>query len=249
MKTLQTRTVPLNLTFQTRKDGDWYPITSRSIFENKRVVVFSLPGAFTPTCSTSHLPRYEELTPVFREHGIDEVVCVSVNDGFVMEAWGKDLGIRNVRLLPDGNGAFTDALGMLVDKEDLGFGKRSWRYAMVVDNGVITHTFVEPDEPGDPFKVSDADTLLQTIAPGVHLPDTATLVSKPGCPFCIRAKKLLEERGIPTEEIALGSGVSFASLRNLSGQTTAPQIFLGGRHIGGLRELEAYFSMEMKGAA
>ena len=96
------------------------------------MVVFSLPGAFTPTCSATHLPRYEELAPVFAANGVDEILCVSVNDGFVMQAWQRDQGIEKVRVIPDGNGHFTAGMGMLVDKEDLGFGKRSWRYSMLV---------------------------------------------------------------------------------------------------------------------
>src|SRR5262249_41108679 len=141
-------------TFKTREGGDWKDITTDELFGGRTVVLFALPGAFTPTCSSSHLPRYDELCSTFREAGIDEVVCLSVNDGFVMDAWGRDQGVKNVRLIADGNGDFSRGMGMLVDKRDLGFGPRSWRYSMLVKNGVIQKMFIEPDKPGDPYEVS-----------------------------------------------------------------------------------------------
>ena len=145
----------------------WYDLTTDELFANKKVVVFSLPGAFTPTCSTSHLPRYEELYNEFKALGVDEVVCVSVNDAFVMYQWGLKQGRENVFLLPDGNGEFTRKMGMLVDKSNLGFGMRSWRYSMYVENKEIKKVFMEPgfDDncPTDPFEVSDADTMLEYL--------------------------------------------------------------------------------------
>lgn len=145
----------------------WQDRTTADLFAGKRVVVFSLPGAFTPTCSTSHLPRYEELYKEFKALGIDEVICISVNDAFVMYQWGKQQGAQNVFLLPDGNGEFTRKMGMLVDKSNLGFGMRSWRYSMVVNNGKIEKIFTEAGYsdncPTDPFEVSDADTMLKYL--------------------------------------------------------------------------------------
>ncbi|MBE9202096.1 MULTISPECIES: peroxiredoxin [unclassified Nodularia (in: cyanobacteria)] len=162
-----------NVVFKTRVRDEsiggtnpfrWEDRTTQDIFAGKRVVVFSLPGAFTPTCSTSHLPRYEELYDQFKALGIDDVVCVSVNDAFVMFQWGKQQGATNVKLLPDGNGEFTRKMGMLVDKSNLGFGLRSWRYSMVVNDGKIEKIFIEAGYedncPTDPFEVSDADTML-----------------------------------------------------------------------------------------
>jgi len=143
---------------------EWKDLTSAELFGDKNVVVFSLPGAFTPTCSTSHLPRYEELYDEFRALGVDAVICLSVNDAFVMFQWGKSQGADKVFLLPDGNGEFTRKMGMLVDKSNLGFGMRSWRYSMYVEDGEIKKMFVEPGHddncPIDPFEVSDADTML-----------------------------------------------------------------------------------------
>lgn len=168
-------TVP-NTTFKTRVRNDalegpnpfeWKDLTSADIFAGKKVVVFSLPGAFTPTCSTSHLPRYEELYADFEALGVDAVVCISVNDAFVMYQWGLQQGAKNVFLLPDGSGDFTRKMGMLVNKDNLGFGMRSWRYSMLVNDGNIEKMFIEngfeDNCPTDPFEVSDADTMLNHL--------------------------------------------------------------------------------------
>jgi thioredoxin-dependent peroxiredoxin len=165
-----------DVTFKTRvRDesvgGDnpfrWQDVTSKDLFAGKRVVVFSLPGAFTPTCSTSHLPRYEELYADILSQGVDAVICISVNDAFVMYQWGKAQGAKNVFLLPDGNGEFSRKMGMLVDKSNLGFGMRSWRYSMVVNDMTVEKVFLEEDFgdncPTDPFEVSDANTMLDYL--------------------------------------------------------------------------------------
>ena len=145
----------------------WQEVTSAEIFGGRKVVVFALPGAFTPTCSSTHLPRYEELYEEFAAAGVDDIYCLSVNDAFVMFQWSRHIGAKKVKMLPDGNGEFTRKMGMLVCKDNLGFGKRSWRYAMVVNDGQIESIFVEPgysdDCPTDPFEVSDADTVLASL--------------------------------------------------------------------------------------
>ena len=145
----------------------WQDINSDEVFKGKRVVIFALPGAFTPTCSSTHLPGYEKFYNEIKEQGVDEVYCLSVNDAFVMHQWGKNQGAENVKLLPDGNGEFTRKMGMLVKKEDLGFGNRSWRYSMAVNDGVIEKIFIEPgfedNCPTDPFEVSDAETMLKYL--------------------------------------------------------------------------------------
>jgi peroxiredoxin len=149
------------VTFRTRQDGSWKAVTTDELFDNKRVVLFALPGAFTPTCSSTHVPGFLEKNEDVRAQGVDDIYCLSVNDSFVMNAWAKEQGIDDeIKMVPDGNGEFSDKMGQLVDKADLGFGKRSWRYAMVVDNGTIEKMFVEPEKPGDPFEVSDVDTVL-----------------------------------------------------------------------------------------
>ncbi len=168
-----------NVVFKTRVRDEsvegpnpyrWEDKTTQGIFAGKKVVVFSLPGAFTPTCSSNHLPRYEELYDEFKASGVDRIICVSVNDAFVMFQWGKQVGAKNVYLLPDGSGEFTRKMGMLVDKSNLGFGYRSWRYSMLVNDGTIEKMFVEPDFgdncPTDPFEVSDADTMLAYLKGG-----------------------------------------------------------------------------------
>jgi glutaredoxin-like protein len=230
--------------FHQRVNGDLATVTSREVFSGKKVIVFALPGAFTPTCSSTHLPRYEELAEVFRSQGVDEIVCVSVNDAFVMEAWGRDSGAKTVRLLADGNGDFSREMGLLVDKSAIGFGKRSWRYSMFVNNGIIEKLFVEPEKAGDPFEVSDADTMLGYLAPGIKKPAEVTIFTKPGCQFCAEAKRLLTERGHRYEEIELAGKISYATLRSVTGQNTAPQIFIDGEHVRGLDGLKVHFGVK-----
>ncbi|MBR8826463.1 MAG: glutathione peroxidase [Gomphosphaeria aponina SAG 52.96 = DSM 107014] len=229
-----------NVTFHTRKDNEWKDITTDELFKGKTVVVFSLPGAFTPTCSSTHLPGYNKLAPAFKENGVDEIICVSVNDTFVMNEWAKDQEAENVTLIPDGNGEFTEGMGMLVDKADLGFGKRSWRYSMLVKDGVIEKMFIEPEVPGDPFEVSDAETMLKYINPNAKKPQLVSLFTKVGCPFCARAKKMLSEHGMEYEEIVLGKTVTTHSLQAVTGAATVPQVFIDGKLIGGSEALEAY---------
>lgn len=171
-------TVP-QVTFKTRvRDesigGDnpfrWQDVTTDDYFAGKRVVVFSLPGAFTPTCSTYQLPGFEQGAQEFYDKGIDEIYCISVNDSFVMNKWAQqvvDGGLKNVKVIPDGSGTFTEQMGMLVDKDNLGFGKRSWRYAMIVNNGQIESMFVESGQsdnhPEDPYGESSPENVLKHL--------------------------------------------------------------------------------------
>ncbi|MCE0557240.1 glutathione peroxidase [Motilimonas sp. E26] len=230
------------VTFHTRANDAWVDVTTDEIFKGKTVAVFALPGAFTPTCSSTHLPRYNELAGVLKENGVDEIVCISVNDTFVMNAWLADQEAENIRVIPDGNGEFSAGMGMLVDKDDLGFGKRSWRYSMLVKDGIIDKMFIEPNEPGDPFKVSDADTMLNYINADAKAPEAISVITKPGCPFCAKAKALLKEKGLVFEEIVLGKDASSITLKAISGRTTVPQVFIAGKHIGGSDELATYFA-------
>ena len=153
--------------FKTRIAGTWKDLDTETIFNGKKIIIFSLPGAFTPTCSSTHLPGYEGKYDTLLKY-VDEVYCASVNDTFVMNAWAKDLKIEKVKMLPDGNGTFTQGMDMLVNKQHLGFGKRSWRYSAIIDNGQLTKMFAEPGkndtgEDMDPFLVSDADTILKYL--------------------------------------------------------------------------------------
>lgn len=145
----------------------WVDVTSDEIFKGKKIVFFALPGAFTPTCSSEHLPGYEAHYDEFKNLGIDEVICLSVNDAFVMNAWKEDQKVGKIKMLPDGSTDFTRGMNMLVKKDDLGFGVRSWRYSMYVEDGEIKKMFIEPgfrdNCPLDPYKVSDPMTMLEYL--------------------------------------------------------------------------------------
>ena len=156
-----------NVKFFLKGDGGPLIKTSRDIFDNKRIVLFSLPGAFTPICSTKMLPAYENLYLEFKKFGIDEVYCIAVNDCFVMDAWAEDLFITNVKMLPDGNGDFTKGMGMLVAKNNLGYGNRSWRYATVINSGEIEWLSEEPGHRSntdqDPYEQSKPSKVLEYL--------------------------------------------------------------------------------------
>ena len=228
--------------FRTRVGSQWVDVTTDELFKGRSVIVFSLPGAFTPTCSSSHVPRYDELAPTFRQLGVDEVVCVSVNDAFVMNEWQQQQGAENVRFIPDGSGHFTRGMGMLVDRDDLGFGPRSWRYSMLVRDGVVEKQFIEPREPGDPFHVSDADTMLTYLAPNAAVPLDVAVLGRDGCPHCERAKAQLMGRGIDYVGLDLHRHFTHRALRALSGADTFPQVFVNGELIGGADELEKWLA-------
>ena len=155
-----------SVTFKTRKDGDWLDVSTDDIFAGKTVVLFALPGAFTPTCSSTHLPGYMDIKSELKTAGVDSICCLSVNDTFVMNAWAKDQGVEgHIDMLPDGNADFTKGLGMDVMKDSIGFGVRSWRYSMLVKDGVVSKIFEEDrNDDGDPFAVSDAQTMLKAIS-------------------------------------------------------------------------------------
>ena len=226
--------------FRARTDSDWKTLTTDDLFKGKTVVVFSLPGAFTPTCSSTHVPRYNELAPVFKANGVDTVVCLSVNDAFVMNEWARTQECANVLMVPDGNGEFTEKMGMLVDKTELGFGKRSWRYSMLVKDGVIEKMFIEAEKPGDPFEVSDADTMLNHINPKAKKPDQVAILTREGCGYCAKAKALLKELGYAFSEVSLDHSDRSRVVGAITGRGTVPQVFVNGKHIGGLEELQRW---------
>lgn len=167
MKLLENWTVP-QVEFKVRTAGEWVHMLTDDYFKNKKVIVFSLPGAFTPTCSEQQLPGFQAYYKKFKELGIDEIYCISVNDSFVMNAWFDSQEIKDIKAIPDGSGRFTRGMGMLVDKDDKGFGYRSWRYAMVVDNGVITNFFEEPglqdNCTSDPYGESSPENVLKCLS-------------------------------------------------------------------------------------
>jgi peroxiredoxin len=173
---MEGKNVP-EVTFKTRVRDEtvegpnpfrWQDVTSHDLFDGKRVVVFSLPGAFTPTCSSKQTPGFEKLYDDILAQGVDEVYCISVNDAFVMFQWGKNMGVEKVKLIPDGSGHFTRRMGMLINKEHLGFGYRSWRYVMVVKDGVIEKWLEEPgiNDDGsdtDPYTVTAPEVVLDYL--------------------------------------------------------------------------------------
>ena len=235
------QTIP-TVIFRTRVGEDWVNVSTDELFKGKTVILFALPGAFTPTCSSTHLPRYNTLAPVFKANGIDDIICLSVNDTFVMNAWKQDQEAGNITVIPDGNGEFSEGMGMLVDKAELGFGKRSWRYSMLVKDGVIEKMFIEPDVAGDPFEVSDADTMLNYINAEAEIPAPITVFTRPGCPHCARAKSLLGKLEMAYEEIELDRKITSNTLQAVTGKESVPQIFIGGTHIGGADDLEDWLN-------
>jgi glutaredoxin-like protein len=235
------------VTFKARPGNQWRDLSSDEVFKGRTVVLFSLPGAYTPTCSSSHLPRYNELAPEFKKHGVDEIVCVSVNDAFVMNEWQAGQEANNIMFLPDGNGDFTEAMGMLVDKRDLGFGQRSWRYSMLVRDGTIDKVFIEPDKEGDPFEVSDAETMLRYLVPGIEIPEPVVMFSKPGCPHCARARDVLQRHGVQFTEMEQDRKINGTVLRGVSGKSTWPQVFIGGKLIGDADAVETYYDSRNAG--
>ena len=231
------------VTFSIRANDVWQKISSDKVFKGKTVVLFALPGAFTPTCSSQHLPRYNELAGVLKANGVDSVVCLAVNDPFVMETWREEQNADGIDFLPDGSGEFSAGMGMLVDKSELGMGQRSWRYSMLVKDRQIEKMFIEAQEPGDPAKVSDADTMLHYIKPNASGPPRITFFAKPGCQHCARVRKMLQAKDFRFEEIAIGKhGISYSSLQAVTGRGTTPQVYIDGRHIGGADELTTWLA-------
>ncbi len=238
-------TVVPSVTFKALRNGELTDVSSEEIFKGRRVVLFALPGAYTPTCSTGHVPRFVELAPELMKLGVEAVICLSVNDPFVMDAWQREQKAEALTFLPDADGSFTAAMGMLVDKGEVGLGKRSWRYSMLVNDGRIEKMFIEPDKPGDPFENSDADTMLVHLDPSRRL-GAVMMFARPGCPFCARAEKLLEERSIPYERIDIGNGITMSSVRAATGAAKVPQVFIAGTLVGGSDALQKFLDERAK---
>ncbi|MGH1467865.1 MAG: glutathione peroxidase [Bdellovibrionales bacterium] len=225
--------------FQVREGHSWATKTTDDYFKGKKVVLFALPGAYTPTCSSTHLPRYNEFFDAFKAAGVDEVICLSVNDTFVMNAWQEEQLADNLTMLPDGNGEFSEKLGFLVDKSAIGFGKRSWRYSMYVEDGTIKKMFIENEEPGDPFSNSNAETMLEYL--NVDVPASVSIYTREGCEHCAAAKETLKKNDISYEELVLGQDYSVKTLFAVSGETKVPQVFINGKRIGGNDELQKLY--------
>jgi glutaredoxin-like protein len=219
-------------------NGEVRTVSSAELLSRGRVVLFALPGAFTPTCSTAHVPGYVSLLDEFKSADIADVICLSVNDPYVMQAWQESEQAQGIHFVADPFAEFTNAMGMSVDNRESLLGTRSWRYSMLVVDGTIEKMFIEPEDGDDPFKVSDAETMLEYLRPGRKRVGPVLMLARHGCPYCQRAKALLTERGIQFETVSLGDGgLTMRGVKAASGRTTVPQIFIGGKLIGGSDEL------------
>lgn len=225
-------------------DGRLQSVAARDIFGRGTTVLFALPGAFTPTCSNTHVPRFQQLADELHAHGVDRIACISVNDPYVMAAWARDQHADRIRFIADADGRFTRELGMLVDRSAAGLGQRSRRYSALVRDGVVVKAFVEPETGGDPFTVSDADTMLRYLDPQAKPLRAVAMLGRRGCPHCARARRMLEDHGLAFEEILLDDRVTIQALRAITGRATVPQVFVDGRHIGGADDLAAWLERE-----
>jgi len=223
-------------------DGQVKKYGSRELFGGRKVILFALPGAFTPTCSTAHVPGYVAHLKAFRDAGVDDIVCLSVNDPFVMEAWQRSEKAQGVHFVCDPFAEFTQAMGMAVDNREALLGTRSWRYSMLVEDGTITKMFIEPDVPGDPFEVSDADTMMKHVNPKRHPLGPVLMLARHGCRHCKRAKELLTERGISFDAVHIGDDLTMQGVKAASGAATVPQVFVSGKLIGGADQLESFLA-------
>jgi peroxiredoxin/glutaredoxin len=225
-------------------DGNVRKYGSRELFGGRKVILFALPGAFTPTCSTAHVPGYVAHLKEFRDAGIDDVVCLSVNDPFVMEAWQRSEKAQGIHFVADPFAEFTRAMGMAVEHRDAGLGTRSWRYSMLVNDGVVEKMFIEPDVPGDPFEVSDADTMLEYVRPGRKTIGPVLMLARHGCPYCAKAKEMLSDRGIAFDAVYLGDELTMQGVQAAAGVAKVPQVFVNGKLIGGSDQLEKFLAAQ-----
>jgi glutathione-dependent peroxiredoxin len=223
-------------------DGKVERISTTKLFGGRRVILFALPGAFTPTCSTAHVPGYVSYLKEFRDAGVDDVICLSVNDPYVMDAWQRSEKAEGIHFVADPFAEFSREMGMTVDNRESALGTRSWRYSMLVDDGRIRKMFIEPDQPGDPFEVSDAETMLRHLRPKAQPLGPVMMLARHGCPYCKRAKELLKERGIPFEAVHLGDELTMQGVRAASGAATVPQVFVNGKLVGGSEQLEEFLA-------
>jgi peroxiredoxin/glutaredoxin len=224
------------------RDGKVERVSSGALFDGRKVILFALPGAFTPTCSTAHVPGYVSRIKDFQAAGVDDVICLSVNDPFVMEAWQRSEKAEGVHFVADASAEFTREMGMSVDNRDAFLGTRSWRYSMLVDNGRIEKMFIEPDVAGDPFEVSDADTMLEHLRPGQQSLGPVFMLARHGCPFCAKAMGMLKDRNIPFEAVHLGDELTMQGVKAATGVARVPQVFIDGKLIGGSDELAEFLA-------
>jgi glutaredoxin-like protein len=233
-----------SVTLAEMQDGKLRQVRAPELFKGRRVILFALPGAFTPTCSTAHVPGYVALLSEFKSAGIDDVICLSVNDPYVMQAWQQSEKAQGVHFVADPFAEFTTAMGMSIDHHDTLLGTRSWRYSMLVENGTIKKMFIEPEKEGDPFEVSDAETMLGYLQPDRKSLGPVLVLARHGCPFCARAEALLRERGIAFDAVYLGDELTMRGIKAASGAATVPQVFIDGKLIGGSDQLAEFLKTQ-----
>ena len=241
-ESLEGKPVP-QVTFKARPDDQWRDIGSDELFKGKTVVVFSLPGAYTPTCSSTHLPRYNELAPVFRDNGVDEIVCMAVNDAFVMNEWKQGQDAANITVIPDGNGDFSEGMGMLVDKRNLGFGMRSWRYSMLVQGRRHRQGVHRAGEGGRPVRGVRRRNHAALHQPGRPGARAGGGVLQAGLP-ALRARqgRARWPTGSATPKFRRTSASIRACCAPCRAQSTWPQVFIGGKLIGNADALEQHLA-------
>lgn len=211
-----------DVTFRIREDHSWVYRTTYDFFRYKRVIVFALPGAFNPVCSSIYLPAYNDLYDTFRASGIDDIYCLAMNDGFVLEAWRQAEKAEKITMLPDVDGEFTKKLGFLS-------GDHSWRYSMIVNDKVIEKMFIETDADSvDPYSLSSAEMMLSYLDPKAVLPESVTIFTKHGCGNCEAVKEYFNNLNIPFDELILNEDFTIRTVRAISGSTFLPQIFVNG---------------------
>jgi len=228
------------VTWTVLRNNSIEEIHSEDIFSGRTVVVVGIPGAFTPICSSRHIPAYIRFANLFRKNGVDEILCVSVNDPYIMNEWTYKLqAAGKVTMIPDSTTEFTRGMGQLFSHEKLGI--RSWRYSMLVKDSIIQKLFQEDHVEGDPFERSDAETMLKYLNPTIELPPKVSFFGRPDCPHCARARAFLHRESIPFEEITLDKEVTTWSLLAISGQDRTPACFVGGKFIGDENALMEHF--------
>lgn len=227
------------MVFHLRENAEWKVKHTHELFSGKRVVLFALPGAFTLTCSLLHLPGYEELYEEFKASGVDELYCLSVNDGFVMNAWAEKQEIKKVKMLPDALAKWTKSLNLEVESAELGL--RSKRYALIIDDKEIVESFIEEDNKN--LGISSAKKVLQYLNPSIILPSNVVIFTFPECIHCFRAKEMLKTHGIKYSEQVFNKDFDFNTLKALGGGKI-PQIFIDGEHLGGESELKKWLEGE-----
>lgn len=228
------------VSFRMWENNHWVTKTTAELFKNKRIILFALPGAFTPVCSSLHLPGYNELYATFRALGIDDMFCLSVNDSFVLNEWKKAEKADHITMLPDVEGEFSKKLGMMSNASDMCLGNRSWRYSMVVYDGIIEKMFIEPDGSMETYGESSAEKMLNYLDPDAELPKSVALFSKSNCPVCTEIKTVLKSLDVVFEEHLLNQDFSLKTVKALVGAADLPVVFIDGKRFQDIDDMTLF---------